>query len=249
MQTSNDVRNADLGDALSELSHLMLATPALNELLEQLARLAAEVVSPTAFCGITLQQHNLPLTVASSGPVASHLDEIQYGQDDGPCLQSMRTGEPVIVPDMVTERRWGTYPAYALGYGVRSCLSLPLSVDTDVRGALNLYAEQPDGFNEEDVSRARVFAAQTCAALAMSTRHAHQMELTGQLREALSQRAVIDQALGILMAQQGCDQEAAFRILRNASQHRNRKLRELAVDIVTAVGGHHPSPTPFNYPV
>lgn len=56
---------------------------------------------------------------------------------------------------------------------------------------------------------------------------------------------MIDQAIGIITAQQRCDASRAFDLLRRASQNRNIKLRELATEIVEAVGGHAPEPGTF----
>jgi AmiR/NasT family two-component response regulator len=92
-----------------------------------------------------------------------------------------------------------------------------------------------------------MFAIQASAVLTVALRQAQQAQLTDQLREALATRSGIDQALGILMAQQGCDPETAFAILRDTSQHQNRKLRHVAGDIVEAVTGRQPQ-TPFNDP-
>ncbi len=70
---------------------------------------------------------------------------------------------------------------------------------------------------------------------------ADQTQLADDLLHALSSRAVIDQTIGIIMAQQRCAATVAFDLLRQASQNRNIKLRELAAEIVEAVGGHPPS--------
>jgi GAF domain-containing protein len=216
--------------------------------LDDLARLAGRVVTPAASCGITLAQDRLPLTVASSDPRAAHVDEVQYGSDQGPCLQAMRTASTVLVADMSTERRWDTYPAYALTYGVRSSLSLPLIVNGCARGALNLYAVTVRAFGDPELQRAGLFADQASAGLTVLTRQGQQVQLTEQLRDALATRAVIDQALGILMGQNRCDHDTAFGILRTSSQHQNRKLHDIAADIVRTVTGNRPSPTPFNDP-
>ena len=69
--------------------------------------------------------------------------------------------------------------------------------------------------------------------------------LTNQLRAALASRSVIDQAIGIIVAQERCPAAQAFAILRTASQKRNVKLREIARDIVTSVSGAPPEPAPF----
>ena len=68
---------------------------------------------------------------------------------------------------------------------------------------------------------------------------------SSNLHQALTSRAVIDRATGILMAQQRCDEDTAFNILRRTSQNRNVKLRDLAAEIVTGVGGNVPERDTF----
>ncbi|WP_425464393.1 ANTAR domain-containing protein [Nocardioides guangzhouensis] len=60
--------------------------------------------------------------------------------------------------------------------------------------------------------------------MSVARRQAEHTQLTEQLRDALATRAGIDQALGILMAQQDCTHDQAFAILRSASQHQNRNF-------------------------
>jgi GAF domain-containing protein len=239
----------DLADALTELANLMVATPSMDRFLNDLARLATAVITPPASCGITLDQDNQPLTVASSDPLAAHVDEVQYGHDRGPCLQAMRTGQIVMAADLAAEQRWGPYPAYALSYGVHSSLSMPLTVNGDSQGALNLYAGTAHAFGPTEQEHAELFAGPASAALTVVSRQVHQVQLSEQLRDALATRAVIDQALGILMGHNSCDSDTAFAILRESSQHQNRKLHDVATDIVQAVSGNDPQPPSFNDPV
>ena len=98
--------SADLAAAMSELANLMTATSTLNELLGELARLATGVGSPRASCGITVQQDEMPLTVVSSDARVAHADEVQYGQGEGPCLETVRTGKSTVVEDLAREERW-----------------------------------------------------------------------------------------------------------------------------------------------
>jgi GAF domain-containing protein len=237
-----------LAAALAELVGLLLTTSDLDDFLSQLARLGAQVVSPPASCGITLRRDRQPMPMAASDAMASHVDEVQYGQDEGPCLQTLRTGLPVEVPDLTVETRWGSYPSHALAYGVRSSLSLPLTADGITIGALNLYSSTSHVLVNGERAHAEAFVAQASAALSLLLRQARQAKLTDQLREALTSRSVIDQALGIIMGQQRCDAEQAFATLRTASQHQHRKLAAVADEIVTAVGGQPSRPTPFHDP-
>jgi ANTAR domain len=73
-------------------------------------------------------------------------------------------------------------------------------------------------------------------------------KLTTQLRAALASRSVIDQAIGIIMAEQRCTAQQAFEILRIASQNRNAKLRHVAADVITNLTGRPPQPPPFRLP-
>jgi AmiR/NasT family two-component response regulator len=87
-----------------------------------------------------------------------------------------------------------------------------------------------------------VFAAQAAAALAMVLRQARQGEISAQLEQALASRTTIDQALGILMGQQRCTAEHAFALLKARSQNANRKIRDVAEDIVRRVWGEPAQP-------
>jgi len=218
----------------------------MEAVMGSLADHAAGSMELPVSCGITVRRENRPVTVASSDAFARALDEAQYGKDQGPCLEAMSTGVVITVPDLAVERRWDGYPAHAFSYGLRSSLSLPLCVEAESLGALNLYARAAHAFSGvAELAAATAMAAQGSAILGMVMHLDQQVEVTEQLREALVSRSVIDQAMGIIMAQQRCTDSAAFAILRKASQNRNRKLRDIATDIVTSVGGRPPEPTTF----
>ncbi|MGH3367379.1 MAG: GAF and ANTAR domain-containing protein [Nocardioidaceae bacterium] len=188
------------------------------------------------------------MTAASSDALALRLDEVRYDGEQGPCLETLHSGLVTEVTDLAIESRWGPYPTLAMDLGVRSSLSLPLTVDSEIRGALNLYATAPDGFDGIKRQVAEVFALQTTAAMTVIIRQAQQVQVTDQLRDALASRAVIGQAIGILMVQRDVMADEAFAILRRDSQHQNRKLREIAAETISATTGHDPHETRFNDP-
>lgn len=231
----------DLAAAYSELQNLMIDRPDVAEFLQQAALLASTVLPDTS-CGITMRRDHELETVANSDDFALAVDEVQYGRGQGPCLHSLRTGEQIHVTDLATDERWDDYRVHALTYGARSSLSLPLSVDGGTRGALNLYATTPDRFTADDIRRAQAFTRQTAAVLAVVLRNADQIQLEAQLREALATRAVIDQAIGIVMGQRRVNAHEAFATLRDVSQTRNRKLRDVAADLIETVTGEPPKP-------
>jgi GAF domain-containing protein len=218
----------------------LLETESLEDFLQSLADAALELAGAEGV-GVTIERDHRPLTVVSAGPAAHKLDEKQYGQDDGPCLQALRTGEEVAVEDMIHETRWGDYPAYAAACGICSSFSLPIAAHTHTAGALNLYAAPPAAFRDTDLSALRTVAAQATGAIALAQRIADTQAFAGQMQTAMHSRGVIDQALGVVMGQRRCTADEAFGILRSASQHRNIKLRDLCTEMITNLTGRPPT--------
>jgi GAF domain-containing protein len=222
----------DSAAALSELVGLLLTTDSVEDFLQQLAELAAQATPGGTACGITLHRDGQPMTVGSSNDLARDLDEVQYGEQHGPCLQALTTGTIVSVPDTRTDTRWVGYPAYAGSRGVRSSMSLPLVVEGVATGAMNVYAADPNAFGEVEQDRLQALAGQASAALTLVLRQAHQALLSRQLSSALSARRSIDRAIGVLMDQRGCTADEAFAAWRKRSQHTNRKVRDRATEVV-----------------
>jgi GAF domain-containing protein len=228
---------------VSLLTEVLVSTEHAEELLRDVVRLAADTIGPEVWCGITLQAQDGPVTVARSHEPALRLDHVQYDHDDGPCLHCLRHGELVLLEDTERERRWVEYCAAARALGVRSSLSVPLHAQGHAPGALNLYADRPDAFGRREVDRARSFGAEASRALDLAGRLTSAVELADQLRQALMSRTTIDQAIGVVMGQNRCDADAAFDMLRSASQHRNVKLRDVAASVLDSVRNAPPPPT------
>jgi GAF domain-containing protein len=233
-----------VGAALSELAGLLLSTESFEELLQGVAELSVRVIEPVATCGITLAQDDRVITVASADALARQLDEQQYEHETGPCLQALYSGEVVEAADLAVEDRWEVYPTIAMAHGILGILSTPLMVDGKPVGVLNLYAPTPRSFSAQDRQLAGLLAGQAAIAITAALRHYDEVTLSDHLRIALSSRSVIDQAIGIVMAQRRCSPEEAFATLRGISQRRNIKLRIIAAELVDATW----RPSPHNPP-
>lgn len=233
-------RDETLVSAYAELTNLLLQAPDVIAFLQQVAELAAMAIAPPASCGITLRRGSEVSTVASIGEMASVVDELQYAQGNGPCMQALRNNEVVYVSDMRDETRWEGFRINAVAQGVRSSLSTPLAVGGHGVGALNLYSDQPHRFSDEEVVQTGAFARQASTLLSVVMSQARATEISDQLQDALISRAVIDQALGILMVREQCSATEAFATLRQTSQHRNLKLATVAAELIRSSTGHEP---------
>jgi len=225
---------------------LLLESQTLHHFLDRLAQLTAQALPRGSFCGVTVRQHSRAITLAASDDQARRIDQLQYDLDEGPCLDTLATGKSHYIVDTATETRWPRFCAAAHEQGVRSCLGLPLTGPTGPVGGYNLYSMWRDAFAPDTREQLEVFAGNAAGAVAVAMKLAEQTQMSDDLRDALTSRAVIDQATGIIMAQQRCGAGEAFDILRRASQKRNVKLRELAAEIVSKVSGQPPEPGAFH---
>lgn len=235
-------------EVLAGLQNALLNTDSVEQFLHELAVLATRTVGDgdPMSCGTTLQRGRPATATACSDPLASQADREQYGSGEGPALDALRHGRPVNVQDLATANRWPRFGRHAASLGIRSCYAAPLIQDGEPVGALVLYARRPGAFGRELARRADRFARYASGALTLSLRMASCADQNDQLRSSIVSRAVIDQALGVIMATERCPQDKAFALLRRASQNTNVKLRDLASTIVARVSGEPPQPAaPF----
>jgi GAF domain-containing protein len=193
---------------------------------------------------MTMRSNGKLTTAACSDDIAAQVDAAQYELDDGPCLHAMRDGHTVRIEDTAEKAHWPEFEAQAAAHGIRSCLALPLKAEGKPVGALNLYARKALAFGTAQARRAENFAESASGLLSLAMRLASDAALIDQLRSSMISRTVIDQAIGIIMAREQCNQARAFAILRSASQNSNVKLRDIASAVVTSITGEPPPPPP-----
>lgn len=218
------------------LEMAIVRSSGLDTLLRDLTDRAVEAVPGAAACSITVSRADRLLTLAGSRGLPSGLDQRQYENGSGPCVEAAETSVEQYAPDLEVEKRWPHYTSYALSAGVRCVLALPIAVEGERGAALNLYGVEP-----ESMARGRD-AARSCAArvgdaINVALRVERHRESTADVRTALLSRSVIDQAIGILMAQERIDASIAMQRLRRVSQDHNVKLRDLCTDLVARVSG------------
>jgi GAF domain-containing protein len=181
---------------------------------------------------VTLVRGDNAHTAAFTGPLAVNLDEWQYQQGHGPCLDASAGAMTLSVPDMADETRWPDWTPRAIEAGAGSSLSVGLPVQEKVTGALNVYSVDPEAFDDDAITLAQTFAGYAAVALANAHLYDTTATLAKHMQAAMESRAVIEQAKGILMGERRCTAEQAFRLLSKLSQDSNRKLRDIAEALV-----------------
>ena len=220
----------------AELGRMKLGERDLQAVLVRVAELARQTLPGTAGASVTLVESDRAFTAAFAGQLALDLDETQYQEGFGPCLEVAQSAGIVTVPDMAAETRWPAFARQALAVGVRSSLSVALPFQEAVLGALNIYATHPL-FDQDAIELARTFAGYAAVAIANARLYQNTATLAENMRRAMETRAVIEQAKGILVALHHCSPERAFELLSRLSQSTHRKLRDCAADLVSSTAG------------
>lgn len=233
----SDTQRLDAAEAFARIGRIKLAETDLDGVLQIIADLAKAAVPGADEVSVTLVRGSGPATVASTAALATALDESQYEQGRGPCLDAAAGLTTLACTDMHHESRWPGWAERCLDAGVHSTLAVGLPVQDTVTGAVNIYATAPGAFDTEAVVLAETFAGYASAALANAHVYDLQATLAQQMQAAMASRAVIEQAKGIIMGDRRCGPDEAFRILTEVSRTSNRRVRDVAAALVARAGG------------
>lgn len=223
--------------AVRALAGIILGDADTDSVLRRACEAAKAVLPGADDVSVTLVEQSTPRTAAATSELARQADQMQYDAGNGPCLEAARTGSAVLVRDVATEHRWPDYVPAVRETGVRGSLSVPLEVEGDAVGALNIYSTRLGAFDEEAVDVAFDLAHYASLVLTATDEWNRATSLAQQLESAMEYRAVIEQAKGILMAQRRCSPEEAFDVLVRLSQESHRKLRDIARMLVEQTSG------------
>lgn len=229
--------NSPMSASLTRMAGLLFTEETLDSILELVVVLARDTIKGSDGVSATIVRDGKLITAAYSDALMDRLDQLQYELGEGPCVWATRKGQEMHSPKLADDERWPAFATKAAAEGVTSMLSMPLVVGSEPIGALNFYSTSKAPLDDSR-EIAELFAKQASVVLANAQAYASSAELNDQLREALKSREIIGEAKGILMERKGCTPDEAFAMLRRLSQHSNRKLREVAQEVVDS--SHRP---------
>lgn len=222
-----------LANAFVGLADTLVADYDVIELAQQLID-SSMTLLPIDAAGILLGDPHGELHVfASSSEQTRLLELLQVEADVGPCLEAYRTGQPVLVADLHADAaKWPAFAERAAEYRLNAVTALPLRLRAERVGALNLFRSQAGPMEIADVAVAQALADVATIGI-LHQRVLTQSELVNQqLQMALNTRLIIEQAKGVLAERGTIDMDHAFKALRGHARRTNRKLADLARDVV-----------------
>lgn len=218
--------------ALDALAGYMIGSAPLDQTLRHVADVAVSAFPTARSAGISTLVGGEPRTAVFTDEEAPEIDSAQYEAGHGPCLDAFRDRRIHRIDDTTCETGWAEFARAAADHGIRSTISLPLVADGEGLGALNLYSAEVDGFAGADDETGMALATHAAVVLASSQLHWDARQLTANLREAMTARATVEQAKGIIMGTDRCTSDVAFARLVDAASREDRTVHDVADEIV-----------------
>ena len=170
-------------------------------------------------------------TAVSTGPLAVLLDEWQYQEGHGPCLDAATFAATITVADLRTEARWPSWTRRAVEAGAGSCMAVGLRLPHGIPGSLNLYAHVRAAFSPGAAIAAQALAGNIAVLLAIADED-DRYALPRHRQATTHHRAVIDQAKQLLLRHWQCTGKEAFGMLAAQAHTTGRPVHEVAAALV-----------------
>ena len=203
-------------------------------LFDDLASACVELLDVTASGLMLVDPAGRLRVMASSSERSRLLELLEIQNDEGPCLDCYRGGQPVVVADLaVEERRWPTFSVEAMRVGFGAVYALPMRLRDETIGALNLFHREPGALTDARLRLAQALADVATIGILQQRAIQRGADLADQLQSALNSRLIIEQAKGVLAEREHAEMAAAFDLLRRYARRTGRKLSEVAVAVVS----------------
>jgi GAF domain-containing protein len=222
----------DVRHALNELGRLRFGEMRVEDAMHQIVQTTHAIFSVDG-AGLMLADvdHHL-LNAAVSDERMRHLEELQIRHQQGPCISSFEEKELIRAEDLIHDDRWPDFSPHAVARGVRAVLASPIPYNQDAVGVVAVTSEERRPWSAEAELALLAFTDLAALLIASMLLGEQQTELAAQLQSALNSRAIIEQAKGVLIGQQGLSARAAYTQLRAQARTERRKLAILAAEVV-----------------
>jgi GAF domain-containing protein len=227
-----EVSPYDVREALAELGKLRFGEMRVEDALHEIVQ-TTHTIFDVDGAGLMLADSNHQLrNIAVSDERLGHLEDLQIRHQEGPCISAFDDKVLVSTQDLTQETRWPLFSQAAVARGVRAVLASPLPYNQDAVGVVAVLSEDRHPWSPEGELALLAFTDLAALLIASMMQGEQQSELAMQLQGALNSRAVIEQAKGILIGQQGLSAHAAYLQLRDQARAERRKLVAVCADLV-----------------
>jgi GAF domain-containing protein len=225
-------REAALAQAFVRLADTLTSDFDVVDFLQGLSADSVEILEAEA-AGVMLADPRGGLRlIASSDERMRLLELFELQGAQGPCLDAFSTGRALQAGAASSRARWPVFAQHAFDSGFQRMCAVPLRVRTDIIGALNLFRGADEPFTADEIDIAQAMAEMAAIGLIQERALRERTLVTEQLQAALLSRVVIEQAKGMLAEYLQMTVDDAFWRLRSYARDHNRKLSDVARDVI-----------------
>jgi GAF domain-containing protein len=226
-------RDVQLANYFVALADTLVDDFDVVDFLDGLVRACVDLLGVGAVGLLLIDQRGSLQVVASSSEEMDMLELLQLERDGGPCVECVRSGTAITVPDLEhVSERWPEFVMAAVGTGFESAYALPMRLRDQTIGAMNIFSDLAEVLGADELRVAQALAdVATIGILQQRSRHRAAL-LAEQLQTALSTRVVIEQAKGVLAERGGISMHDAFDHLRGYARATRTRLGHVAERVV-----------------
>ncbi|MEX5261245.1 GAF and ANTAR domain-containing protein [Kocuria sp. CPCC 205263] len=216
---------AQLSAALARVQDVFVEAGTTAEAVDRLVEVARDLIPLAVGAGISVVDENgACTTVAATDPAVSAADALQFELGAGPCLRAWDTVSPQYVPDTTTDSRWPAWGRAVAEAGIRSVLSVPLVIEGQEIGALQVYAAEPHAFTDHEEHLLSLLAGPVAVLLGVDRTRRHD----DTLLDAVADRDRIERAVGVLMERRSLSEDNARTSLLDTARDQGETLAQTA---------------------
>ena len=221
-----------IGEVLAEYAQVLTVEHDVTDILQTLGDYCTELL-PVHGMGVLLLDNGRLSVATHNTAEGERVEDLEAELGEGPCTDAVRTGRPVLVPDVAEmQEHYPRFAPAALDAGVRAIHGLPMNARSEHLGALDVVSTRPGALSPQDVATAQLLADVTIAYIVNFQAREADSRLAGQLQYALDNRVIIEQAKGTLAERHGESPAAAFERLRSHARSTQASVRTVADQVV-----------------
>jgi GAF domain-containing protein len=242
MSIEGYINSVALDRGLSALEHSLADLRArghdvgLSESLNEVIGATRTLFGATGAGIMMVNDASVLAAVAATDEGGRLLETRQEEAGEGPCVETLLFDQVVRTPDLAADERWPKLGAEMREAGVRAVLGIPLHVDSIAVGALNVYWNEPHGWDESEVGALEAYGRVVENLLRAAMRAREREQLADQLQHALDNRVVIERAVGVIMQRDQVSAVAAFNQLRQTARSSQTKAAHVAQQLLAELG-------------
>lgn len=218
----------DMVERLARVTKLLATQRTLPATLETIVAIVKRLIPECDAAGICLLIEEQPMSGAVTERLTVEVDLVQYDTGQGPCLSAIGSSQIMRIDVLEHDSRFTRFAPGALALDIHSVLSIPLDARDRTVGAMNLYSRQRNAFDDSTVATVQPLADHAAAAISSSPLYAYSIDMVDGLVETMENRAVIEQAMGVIMESEAMSHEESLDRLRELALRSGEPMRKVA---------------------